>query len=161
MLYRVTPIGHVTWNKFSLSLFRDLVEKEKELDLDVLEWMPVDEIHNFTQLVSIALRHGLKTGTGIAFEGRFLSTVQRPALLRATFADLQRSSAHPQIKATDELMESIAPGWIEGGERLDRNIEESAMDSISEAEAEADKVLNAPIDPDLADWWKKLGGFVA
>lgn len=156
MFYRVKPSGEFTWNELSLSLDDDLFPQG--FDLDRLEWKSVEESHHMNDVIAIALRHGTKTGTGIAFRGYFLYQVERPAMLRKSYADLERASAHPQIKATDELIERMAPGWIEHGELLDQRVQESSDDSIHGAQAEAQKILTAPLDPDLVDWWQQLGG---
>lgn len=156
MLYRVMPTGQITWNDLPSSIGEDLVEEG--FDLDQLEWKPVEESHRLTDVIAIALRYGIKTTSGIAFKAHYLVRVERPLMLRESFADLERSSTHPQIKATDQLMESIAPGWIEHGERLDERVKESSAASIRDADEKAQKILDAPVDPVMLDWWQWLGG---
>jgi hypothetical protein len=72
MLYRVQPGSELMWSDIDASLV-DLAQGG--IDLDWLEWQPVQSEHRHSEVVAIALRHGTKTGTGIVFPARFLSVV--------------------------------------------------------------------------------------
>lgn len=156
MLYRVQPNGRVTWNEMSRSLFEDIgVEK---IELDRLDWQDVEEPIRPADVLAVAVRHGFPTGSGLAVEAHHISALRRPGTLRESYANLKKAAAHPQIKATDEIIEQMAPGWIESGKRNDAAVEESTQQSIREAEDKARAVLDAPVKEELADHWGRLGG---
>jgi hypothetical protein len=88
MLYRVQPGNELMWTDLDASLV-DLAREG--LDLDRLEWQPVDSEHRHAEVVAIALRHGTKTETGIVFPARLLSVVERPGKLLRDYENLRKA----------------------------------------------------------------------
>lgn len=158
MLYRVQPGSELMWSDLDASLM-DL--QREGVDLDRLEWQPVETEQRHAEVVGIALRHGTKTGTGIVFPARLLRAVERPGKLLRDYENLRRATGHPAIKTADERREQVSPGWIEAGKKSDQVVWESVRAAVLDAEQRASEVLSAPVRDDLAQWWRQLGGVVA
>jgi hypothetical protein len=155
MLFRVQPGQGIMWSDIDASLV-DLLREG--VDLDRLEWQPVGSGHRFSDVLAIALRHGTRTGTGIAFPAHHLSAVERPQKLMRNYEDLKKASRHPAIQAADERREKVSPGWIEAGKVNDKAVWESVWETVLDAEKRAAEVMSAPVRGDLAEWWQELGG---
>ena len=157
MLYRVQPGNALMWSDLDASLV-DLAREG--LDLDRLEWQPVDSEHRHAEVVAIALRHGTKTETGIVFPARLLSVVERPGKLLRDYENLRKASGHPAIQTADERREHVSPGWIEAGKKSDQVVWESVRVAVLDAEQRAADLLSRPVRADLATWWQERGGII-
>jgi hypothetical protein len=157
MLYRVQPGNELMWSDLDASL----VELVREgVDLDRLEWQPVDSEHRHSEVVAIALRHGTKTETGIVFPARLLSAVERPGKLLRDYENLRKASGDPAIQAADERREQVSPGWIEAGKKSDQVVWESVRAAVLDAEQRAAELMSRPVRDDLATWWQERGGII-
>lgn len=157
MLYRVQPGNELMWSDLDASL----VELVREgVDLDRMEWQPVDSEHRHSEVVAIALRHGTKTETGIVFPARLLSAVERPGKLLRDYENLRKASGDPAIQAADERREQVSPGWIEAGKKSDQVVWESVRAAVLDAEERAAELLSRPVRDDLATWWRERGGII-
>lgn len=158
MLYRVKPNGQVDQNDWSESIVEEL--EQNGTDLDEMDWTHCHAKGVFHDMVLIALRHGIKTGTGIAFNSGLLSALERPALLRHSYAEVAKAYDNPDKETQDERLELIMPGWKEqqqrSEERVAEGVAEGSQDSIRKAEIEAEKIRTAPIHDELAEWWEML-----
>jgi hypothetical protein len=157
MLYRVQPGSELMWCDLDASLV-DLAREG--VDLDRLEWLPVDSEHRHAEVVGIALRHGTKTGTGIVFPARLLDAVERPQKLLRDYENLRKAMGDPAIRASDERREHVSPGWIEAGKKSDQVVWESVRAAVLDAEQGAAELLSRPVRDDLTAWWHERGGII-
>jgi hypothetical protein len=158
MLYRVQPGSEMMWSDTDASLV-DLAREG--VDLDLLEWQPVQTQHRHGEVVAIALRHGTKTGTGIVFPARLLSAVERPQKLLRDYENLHKATGDPAIKAADARREQVSPGWIQAGKKSDQVVWESVRSAVLDAEKRAAELMSRPVREDLAAWWQDQGGIIA
>ncbi|MDI3331474.1 MAG: hypothetical protein QJR09_12205 [Micrococcus sp.] len=158
MLYRVQPGSALMWSDTDASLV-DLAREG--VDLDLLEWQPVDSEHRHAEVVDIALRHGTKTGTGIVFPTRLLDAVERPRKLLRDYENLRKATGDPAIKAADARREQVSPGWIRAGKKSDQVVWESVRAAVLDAERRSAELMSRPVREDLAAWWQERGGIIA
>jgi hypothetical protein len=158
MLYRVQPGEAFMWSGIDSSLM-DLAREA--VDLDRLEWQPVESEHRHADVIAVALRYGTRTGTGIVFPAHYLSAVERPRKLLLDYEGLKKAWGHPSIHASDERREKVSPGWIEAGQEKEKAVWDSVRVTVLDAEKRAAEIMSAPARADLATWWKELGGVTA
>ncbi|HRO94822.1 hypothetical protein [Citricoccus sp.] len=158
MLYRVQPGSELMWSDTDASLV-DLAREG--IDLDLLEWRPVQSEHRHADVVALALRHGTKTGTGIVFAAQLLSESERPQKLMQDYENLRKASGDPAIQAADARREQVSPGWIEAGKKSDQVVWESVRAAVLDAEKRAAELMSRPVREDLVAWWQNQGGIIA
>jgi hypothetical protein len=138
-----------------LTTFEALVEHGA--DLDQLDWEPNEDRMFSFDLLRIALRHGVPSKHGIVLDAQYALDLGRSDQLR--IGQQQVDELQAQTRATSgPLMESLIPGWTESGIELDARSRESAERIAAEADADLADVLAAPVKPELADHWRRLGG---
>jgi hypothetical protein len=137
MFYRLRPPSDVTWC--------DAVSLDRA-GLDGLPWAPAERV--FTgDLLRIALRHGVPSPAGLVVEARHTVAPGR--------ADDQLviDEAQAALRETEALrvIEQAYPGTSELAGRLDEKLRQRA-------EAHLAELLAAPVRPELAEHWRRLGG---
>lgn len=156
VLYRVRPDAPLEWCDFpGFSTFRTAVESGA--DFDRLGWQLTEARAMSADLLRIALRHGVRTTSGIVVSAEHTTELGRGDELRAY--SMASSEAQAELRATHgELLEHLLPGSTEYGEELDRRVRESTERVAREADDELAAVLAAPVQPALASHWQRLGG---
>jgi hypothetical protein len=161
MLYLIKPDGTAEWTD-SIQLSNLGEPLERGVDLTTIDWWRDDtDLRSTGDAVRIALRHGVAGERGIVVDGWPVVAVRRPNELRRTFAESEaaRLRARPAMEAVDKFIdENLSPGWIGYGRDLDEKIKGSSDASIAEAEAEAGKLLSAPVRDHLVAAWTALRG---
>lgn len=163
MLYYVKPYGPLGWVATLGQEVIDLAEATDK-DLGTLgDWWEVSDRSATDDDVRVAIRYGSAVSGGIVVDGGYIVTAQRPhELARLAAENVVRTAAYnelPTVRAVDDYMEAVAPGWIQYGVDLDERVAESLRNSAREAEAEAAEEIAAvaPRD-DLMRHWVSLGG---
>jgi len=138
MLYRLRPPANVTWcDAVSLT----------QADLDELPWAPATERLFGADLLRIALRHGVASPAGLVLDARHTVALGR--------ADDQVAidEAQAALRESDALrvIEQTYPGTSELADRLDEKLRERVAAHLGD-------VLAAPVRPELAEHWRRLGG---
>lgn len=108
-----------------------------------------------TDVLAMALRHGVAISDGLAVESWPVLALGRPAEMRKLLGEGKELAAKlkPQTDAIDNLIG--APGATE---EVNARADAAMEAAISDAEAEAHEYLGAPIKPDLVKHWQALGG---
>lgn len=154
MYYLISPRGPLRWIDIPIT-FEEALELGGTLDR--IEWKSSEKTLK-RGYVELAVRYGRAFPEGIAIDSIHLSDFDRPMELAEVHAKAAASRQHPQIKATDQVIESMSPGWIEHGERLDKAVDASVATAIDEAERKVAELLREAPDPALIQHWEKLGG---
>lgn len=100
----------------------------------------------------------MKTPTGIAVPAHHVTTLRRPATLRELFVETEQLEQHPEIVRTETFMQQQIPGYKDWSESISSGVRSAAEESLRNAENEAEAELKAPVNDELLDWWKQLGG---
>lgn len=158
MLYRLRPPATLEWTDFpGYDTFQLLLDYDA--DLDRLEWQPT-EVRTFSpDMLAVALRYGEPSTTGIVLDAQHAVDIGRADELRRLQQESEALQAEISAK-NGAFFEAIMPGWTESGKALDERIRESTEDAAREAEADLDQVLAVAVKPELADHWRRLGGYV-
>jgi hypothetical protein len=156
MLYRLSPLADVTWCDLPGRKTLELAEKHNS-DLDGLAWQPTESRVFSTDLLRIALRHGIATRTGIALDAADTIDLGRSDELRLGQQAIDEVQARLRAQ-NDEFMERLSPGWTAHGEDLDRRVRETSERVAQEAHEDLTAVLAAPVKSGLARHWTNLGG---
>lgn len=158
MYYRLRPPFDVTW--MDMPFINDGLIAEHQLDLDRLEdeWKPTEDRLFSPDLLRIALRHGVRTSTGIAVNVHHTLDLGRSDHLRTNLMEMDDIQAKIRASESGQIMERLIPGWDAHGEELDKRIRESGNRIAQEADEDLAQVLAAPVKTGLADHWSGLGG---
>jgi len=156
MLYLVRPFASLQWNDLPTRLALDAVAEHK-VDLAKLDW-DLSDCRATTEVIRLALRHGVACSTGIVLPGIVLSDAYRPSDLLQIHQDLAESRSKAQSTAMKEFIESIMPGWIKRGEERDAHSDQSSAEFLRRAKEGRAKLLAVAPKPDLVEHWKTLGG---
>jgi hypothetical protein len=158
MLYRLRPNAPLEWSDFpGFSLFDEAVAQGA--DFDRLDWQSTEERVFSEDLLRIALRHGVATGTGIVLSSAHTVDLGRSDAI--TVHHMASEEAQAELRATQgELLEALIPGWNEQGRELAERVRASMKEAAFEAEEDLAEVIAAPVQPELAAHWQSLGGDV-
>jgi hypothetical protein len=156
MLYRLRPPADVTWCDYPVRDILDLAA-QSGADLDRLDWRLATDTTLSSDLLGLALKHGVATGSGIVLDGQYVYVLGRPDQLRTTlFASDQ---AHHELRESNGVfMEQVLPGSRKHGEELDRKVRESTAPVVQEAVDNLTRALAAPTKRELEQHWEQLGG---
>lgn len=169
MYFLVEPPALLRWT----DLDAHLIEKaaaEHSVDLGRLPWQPTETFSFGRDVLRCALAHGIACSRGIAVSAHKVIPLGRPAELAelAAKVEVNRPKVHEmdvQAARTMEILNELETGqkidaseWVVRGDQLSAEITEMAQQSIAEAEAEAQEILNAPARPELVEHWRSLGG---
>lgn len=156
MLYRLTPSAQVAWTNFpGGKSFRDAVELD--VDFDRLEWQRSDSRAFSSDLLRIALRHGVRSGSGVILSGMHATVLGSADDIK--LAQQQVDEHQAQIRQQSRAgMESQMPGRAKADKELDDQIRASTERAAQKAEADLAKELAAPVNQVLAEHWVRLGG---
>lgn len=158
MLYRLRPPATLDWCDLPGSMAIKAAA-DHDRDLDVLDWLPTEQIMFSTDLLRIALRYGVATQTGIALDAVDAADLGHAEEIRAT--GMAAAESQKELRADQgELMERLMPGWTRTSEELDARVWESGERAAREAEEHLAETLAAPVKPDLTAHWARLGGTV-
>jgi hypothetical protein len=153
MLYRLHPPAAVT----RCAAPGDTI-RLGPADLDGLPWAPAEE-HGFTDdLLRIAVRRGVPSGTGIVLDVRHTLDLGRAGELRRNLAALDRARAELGESASMQVVEQLYPGSFAWGAQLDDQARQTIEQVARKAEADLAGVLAAPVRPELVEHWRRLGG---
>ena len=158
MLYRLVPDAPLEWAGFPTNDLRGLVT-EYDIDLDKLAWDPTEDRTLGTDLLRIALRHGIATRLAIALEVNHTLGLNRSDSLLNGQQAIDETQAHSQVDNSDRMEQPI-PGWNATGEVIEGRVRVSTVDAAQRAHHDLSKVTSSPFDPILAEHWIKLGGTV-
>lgn len=108
-----------------------------------------------TDVLAIALRHGVATSDGLAVDAWPVLALTRPDELRKLLLEGQdlAMKLKPQTDFIDNLVGT--PGATDDVNAKADTVMEA---EISRADAEVREYLDAPIKPDLLEHWQALGG---
>lgn len=170
MFYLLEPPARVLWTDLPTSLLEKAV-RQHGLDLGQIEWRTDTDKKLTPEILRAALAHGTACSRGIVVHPYVVLDVISPDQKRDMIE--RHRSMSPQIRAMDERAETQMKimtefetgkpvegslGWVESGERLEADLTKALEDSLAEAEKEAAKILEKPVDPDLERHWLALGG---
>ncbi|MEA5365027.1 hypothetical protein VA596_36220 [Amycolatopsis sp., V23-08] len=153
MLYRLHPPATVTWCAAPGGTLR-----LGPAGLDALAWAPAEELGFTDDLLRIALRHGVPSGTGLVLDVRHTLDLGRADALRRNQAVLDEARAELAESESMRVVEQLYPGSYEWGAQLDERARETIENVARKAEADLTEVLAAPVRPELAEHWRRLGG---
>lgn len=157
MLYRLTPPSRLEWTNFPAGSEILDTAIEHGADLDRLEWTPSEQRAFSSDMLRIALRHGIPTTRAIVLNAMHTVDLGRADELRANQQHLDER--HGELRRSNApLMESLMPGRTEHGEQLDDRVRASTERVAEDAEYGLAAVLAAPVDHQLASHWESLGG---
>ena len=154
MLYLISPTAPLQWCNMPARSTMELA-REHGADLARLEWQPAERPYD-TDLVRLAPRHGHPCSAGIVVDAGDVYTLGHAELIRRSQADVEQ--AQENLRANNELMERLIPGWTEHGRELDARIARSSEDAAARADREAEELLAGEPNPDLVSHWRGLGG---
>lgn len=157
MLYRMRPHTPLDW--FDLPGLKMSDFSDHGIDPDQLDWQPTEDRMFSNDLLRIAIRHGAPSRSGLLVDVNHTHDLGRADKLRISQHAIDELQAELRA-AHGDLMERLMPGWEAQGEALDQRIRESTEESAREADETLAQVLAAPIQPQLADHWRSLGGVV-
>ncbi|WP_236789648.1 hypothetical protein [Amycolatopsis sp. GM8] len=138
---------------------RSILEPEalQHADLDRLPWQPTESRQFSNDLLQIALRYGVAASTSIVLDAVRAADLGRADEIR--LAHQASNDAHAKLRASQgDLMEHLLPGSTAAGEEIDRRVRESTDRAIEEALQDHAEDLKAPVLPELAELWTRLGG---
>lgn len=156
MLYLVKTDGSTEWSDLPSDIVLDHARRS-ELDVNRIPWEPAERKADVVT-VRLALRHGVPAANGIVVRAVDVANHDRAESLVAGLVALKQSGK--ALEANDQIMESIMPGWIENGRKLESDIETATMESIQEAEDELARRLEHSVNDELVQHWRLLGGFL-
>lgn len=156
MLYRLRPPSEVTWCDIPGAMALEAAAQHNA-DLDRLDWVPTEDRMFSQDLLRLALRYGVSSGTGIVLDVKHTLDLGRADHLR--MSQIGVDEAHAQIPTESrDLIERLMPGSTAHGEALDRRVRESTERIASEADQALTEALAKPINPLLTQHWMRLGG---
>jgi hypothetical protein len=152
MLYRLRPPGRLTWCDVpGYAVCR--ADDQPQPDWERLSWVPAETRAFSTDLLRIAVRYGVRSGSGIVLDARHAEDLGR--------ADELRCDLIAAAQARVELR-SGAGGPVVGVRGPDTRWEDLEWERTEEAarKAEADlaEILAVPVQAHLVDHWHRLGG---
>ncbi len=98
MLYRLRPPADLTWSDVPSGEALRLAA-EHRVDLDRLEWRPTESRAYSKDLLRIALRYGVTSGTGIVLDAAYTTDLGRADEIR--LAQQAADEAQAVIRARD------------------------------------------------------------
>lgn len=152
MLYRLRPSGRLTWCDVpGYAVCR--ADDQPPPDWERLSWVPAETRAFSNDLLRIAARHGVRSGSGIVLDARHTEDLGRADELRCD----RIAAAHARAE-----LRSGAGGQPVGVLGSDTRWEAQDWDRTEEAacKAEADlaEILAVPVQPHLVAHWRQLGG---
>lgn len=157
VLYRLTPPAQLEWTDFPAGTTTFETAVEHGADFDRLEWQRTEQRVFSSDMLRIALRHGVTSSVGIVLSAMKTVDLGRADELR--LGQQQIDELEVQLRQQNgALMESLMPGWTTSGEELDARVRASTEGVAREAEPDLAKVLAGPVNPALAEHWVRLGG---
>ncbi|MFJ2758797.1 hypothetical protein ACIO3S_24575 [Nocardioides sp. NPDC087217] len=157
MLYRLTPPGQLESADFPSGAKSFKTALEQGADFDRLEWQRAKDRVFSSDILRIALRHGVPSAAGIVLTPMHITDLGRADELK--LVQQQADELHAQNRRQSGARnEARLPGWTKAGEQLDDEVRATTERAVRESEARLAKVLAAPVDPALADHWVQLGG---
>lgn len=158
MLYRLTPPATLEWNAdFPAGTRSFEAAVEHGADFDKLEWQPTEHLVFSSDVLRIALRHGVTSRVGIVLSAMHTTELGRADELRLSQQQFDERQAQLR-RQSGAHMESLMPGWTEAGDKLDADVRASTEEAAQEAEADLAEELAAPVRRELAEHWVRLGG---
>jgi hypothetical protein len=130
---------------------------EHGVEFDTFEWKPTEGCVFSLDFLRLALRHGVATNAGIVVNGMHMVDLGHADRLRVGQDQIDETQAKLR-QQNDPLMEKLMPGWTTSGVELDARVRESTESAARQSEADLAKVLAAPVVPELAEHWVRLGG---
>lgn len=156
LIYRLSPHSPLEWSDFPVGDLKPFLA-EHDVDLDRWEWKPTDARVFSTDMLRIALRHGVPTTRALVVEGIHTVDLGRGDEIRAGQQEIDELQAN--IRTTHgQFFESVMPGWTEDREQTNARARESTENNAREADDDLAEVLAAPIDPALTEHWTRIGG---
>lgn len=138
MLYRLAPPTQVTWCSLP---GRTTIEAAAEhgVDLARLPWEPTEARVFSSDLLRVALRHGVGSSTGIVLDAMHTVDLGRSDELH--LGQVQIDEAQARLREVNgALMEHLMPGWAAHGEELDSRVREGTEDEAREADEDLAEV---------------------
>jgi hypothetical protein len=156
MMYLVTPT-QLLWTNLAHLSPEKIIEMGGSLEA-ISDWQPTERSLAPVD-IRVAVRYGIPVSRGIVVDAMWILDQHRPRELWEAHERARIAGQHPQIQATDEFIDkNWAPGWKQEGDELNHRIAEDSARSVREAQEEADRQLEVPVKPELADHWHSLGG---
>ena len=157
MLYRLTPPAQLELADFPGGTKYLETAVEQGADFDKLEWRRTEHLVFSSNVLRIALRHGVRSSVGIVLSA--MHTTDLGLADEVKLGQQQIDELQAQIRQqSGARMESLFPGWTKSGEELDAQVRAGTEEAAQEAEARLAEELAAPVNPALADHWVQLGG---
>lgn len=153
MLYRLCPPGVLTW----CAAPGDAVSLAPAA-LDGLPWAPAEERTFGADLLRIAVRHGVPSPTGLVLDARHTVDLGRADGLRRDQVAVDDAQEKLRDTTAMRLIEQAYPGSGDLAARLDEKLRTAAENTARQAEEDLAEVLAAPVRPELAEHWRRLGG---
>jgi len=154
VVYLIQPHGPLLWNSVSDRMTFGAV-REHGADLAQLDWEP-SELPFTPDMLRVALRHGVACSAGLVLGDGEVARLGRPGELRGIIASSpQRRQG---LASADAVMERVDPGWMERQRELDAGVNESVEQQAQQADRDVAGLLAAPVQPDLVEHWRSLGG---
>lgn len=157
MLYRLTPPTQLEWNDFPLGTKNFAAAVEHGVDFDGLAWQQTESRVFSSDMLRIALRHGVSSRVGIVLSAMHTTELGRADELKLAQQQLDESQARTR-QQTGARGESLMPASATASEKLDAQVRAATEKAAQEAEASLAKELAAPVNPELAEHWVRLGG---
>jgi hypothetical protein len=155
VLYLAQPTGALKWEDIPARTTLEAATKHGG-DLARLDWKESTERQLTSDVLRVALRHGVACTAGIAFDAGYMHLLDHADEIRRTSTNAQQ--AHAMLERENQLREQLLPGSAEYGRQLNERIAESTANAIQEAEVAAAEVLAAAVDQALVEHWRSLGG---
>lgn len=156
MLYRLRPMATLEWSDLPGNAALEAAVKHGA-DLDRLDWQPTESRVFSSDLLRIALRHGIATRSGIALDVGHVVDLGRADEIRISQQAVDESESRLRV-SHGELMEHLMPGSNAIGKELADRVRETSDRVAREAEEDIAEVLAVPVKKELVQHWADLGG---
>jgi hypothetical protein len=152
MLYRLRPPARLTWCDVpGYAVCR--VDDQPAPDWERLSWLPAEARAFSNDLLRIAARYGVRSGSGIVLDARHTEDLGRADELRCDRIAAAQTRAEPRGGTGGQLV-----GVLGSDARLEDQEWERTEEAARKAEADLAELLAVPVQIDLVAHWQRLGG---
>ncbi|MEV0082299.1 hypothetical protein [Saccharopolyspora sp. NPDC050642] len=134
------------------------IEQYPEADFEKLPWALAEARAFSADLLRIAVRHGVLSSAGIILDDRHTAELGWADELRSNQIALDQSLAELRGTASMRLIREKLPDSSKSDARFDEEVRQATEKVARRAEKDFAEVLAAPVQPELVEHWRRLGG---
>ncbi|MCU1681912.1 MAG: hypothetical protein JWQ81_2651 [Amycolatopsis sp.] len=156
MLYRLCPPSSVTWCDLPDTV--QLIQAHPDADFEKLPWEPAEARAFSDDLLRIATRHGVPSSAGIILDVQHTLALGRADELRINQIAAEQAHADLPESYSMQLVEQMFSEGMESDAHLNEEIRKTTEKVARKAEKDLAEVLAAPVQPELVEHWRRIGG---